>query len=113
MRKAGERELALSFDDGHESVFDVVELRRKCPCAQCVDEMSGRRMLRPESIGEGTRPLRIDPVGQYAITIHWSDGHSTGIYSFDYLRALCPCDACGGPGRDVQAGNPKQATRRS
>jgi DUF971 family protein len=38
--------------------------------------------------------LNAEPVGAYAIRIHWSDGHNTGIYSFDHLRAICPCPEC-------------------
>lgn len=45
----------------------------------------------------GTRPLkpeRVELVGRYALQIFWNDSHSTGIYSFDYLRGLCPCMEC-------------------
>jgi DUF971 family protein len=43
--------------------------------------------------------LRVEPVGNYALSITWADGHSTGIYAFRYLRAICPCVACGGERR--------------
>ncbi|MBI4613974.1 MAG: DUF971 domain-containing protein [Planctomycetes bacterium] len=98
MRKKGDRELAIDWEDGHRSVYDVVELRRKCPCAKCVDEWSGKRLLDPVKIKATVRPVEIEPVGMYAIQIHWSDGHASGIYSFDFLRASCPCRSCGGPG---------------
>ncbi|MFH1681569.1 MAG: DUF971 domain-containing protein, partial [Candidatus Eisenbacteria bacterium] len=63
-------------------------LRRACPCASCVDESSGKRTLDPLSVLDTVRPVRIEPVGRYAIRILWSDHHDTGIYSFEYLRSL-------------------------
>src|SRR5438093_12047382 len=60
----------------------------------CIDEISGNKRLREESISKDVRPLSIDPVGRYAIRFHWSDGHSTGIYTFEHLRELCPCPIC-------------------
>jgi ATP-binding protein involved in chromosome partitioning len=69
-------------------------LRVGCRCAICIDEISGNKRLREESISRDVRPLSIDPVGRYAIRFHWSDGHSTGIYTFEHLRELCPCPIC-------------------
>ena len=71
-------------------------MRFACPCALCVDELSGIRRLREESIGTDVHPLAMDPTGRYAIRFVWSDGHSHGIYTFEYLRALCPCPICMG-----------------
>jgi DUF971 family protein len=59
-----------------------------------VDEMTGERTLRPESVPEGVHPLAIRYVGRYALGFDWSDGHTTGIYPFEYLRDLCPCAEC-------------------
>ncbi|MCZ6464157.1 MAG: DUF971 domain-containing protein [Proteobacteria bacterium] len=84
----GPRELAISWADGRESVYDVRDLRLACACAQCVDEWSGENRLDPESVPPDVHPLRIEPVGRYAIQIEWSDGHSTGIYPFARLREL-------------------------
>ena len=58
--------------------------------------MTGRKTLRDESVPQDVRAARITPVGRYAITILWSDGHDTGIYSFETLRRLCPCGNCTG-----------------
>jgi DUF971 family protein len=88
IRQQGERELAISWADGAQSVFDVRALRLACACAQCVDEWTGEGRLDPASVPEDVRPVRIDPVGRYAIQIHWSDGHDTGIYPFRRLREL-------------------------
>jgi DUF971 family protein len=59
-----------------------------------VDEWTGESLINREAIPEGIHPAEISPVGNYAIQIVWSDGHSTGIYSFDLLRKICPCEKC-------------------
>jgi len=84
----GSRQLAVRWADGAESVLDVRALRLACACAECVDEWSGEPRLDPATIPEQIHPLRIRPVGRYAIQIEWSDGHEAGIYSFERLRAL-------------------------
>lgn len=89
-------EIGVVWDDGHESFYPAHDLRCACPCAGCVDEMTGRKTLRDESVPQDVRAARITPVGRYAITILWSDGHDTGIYSFETLRRLCPCGNCTG-----------------
>jgi ATP-binding protein involved in chromosome partitioning len=85
-----ETEVRILWKDGHESIYTGYALRVGCRCAMCVDEISGNKRLREESISKDVRPLSIDPVGRYAIRFHWSDGHSTGIYTFEHLRELCP-----------------------
>jgi ATP-binding protein involved in chromosome partitioning len=84
----GPRQLAITWADGRESVFDVRALRLACACARCVDEWSGTATLDPASIPADVRPLRIHSVGRYAIQIDWSDGHTSGIYPFRRLREL-------------------------
>ena len=71
-------------------------LRRACRCAGCINEWSGERIQKPEQVSPDVKPLSIDPVGRYAIHIDWSDGHTSGIYSFDHLRDICPCKECKG-----------------
>ena len=88
IRQHGPRHLAISWSDGEESLYDVRELRLACACASCVDEWTGEGRLDPASVPEDVRPLRIQPVGRYAIQIEWSDGHDTGIYPFRRLREL-------------------------
>ena len=80
--------LRIVWEDGAESVLAPRALRIRCPCAACVDEMTGRRTIEPASVPEGVHPLGIDLVGRYAINIRWSDGHDTGFFPFDYLRRL-------------------------
>jgi len=86
--------IRILWKDGHESIYSGQKLRLACQCAVCVDETTGKQKLNPEKIQPNIFPVSTQPVGQYAIRFHWSDGHSTGIYAFDYLRALCPCEKC-------------------
>lgn len=86
--------LRIRWKDGHESEYAPRALRIACPCAGCVDEMTGKRILEPASVPAHIHPLAIEYVGRYALLFRWSDGHSTGIYPFDFLRRLCPCEAC-------------------
>jgi ATP-binding protein involved in chromosome partitioning len=94
MTQPSETEVRILWKGGHESIYTGYALRVGCRCAICVDEISGDKRLREESISRHVRPLSIDPVGRYAIRFHWSDGHSTGIYTFEHLRELCPCPTC-------------------
>lgn len=91
--QAGPDRLRIVWQDGHESLYAVRDLRLACRCAHCVEEMTGRPLLRPEGVPDGVKPVRISAVGRYALSFAWSDGHDTGIYTYEYLRGLCPCDA--------------------
>ncbi len=81
--------LRITWADGHICNYEAADLRRACPCAQCVDEWTGNRTLRPEAISEEIEIADVTIVGRYALNFRWSDGHETGIYSFKYLRDLC------------------------
>jgi DUF971 family protein len=83
-----ERTLAITWTDGRRDKYDVVQLRRRCPCANCIDEWTGEKRLKPEQVAESVRPVKIDSVGAYALQIFFNDGHSTGIYTFQMLREL-------------------------
>lgn len=89
-------ELGVAWEDGHESYFAGHALRCACACASCIDEGSGRKVLVDERVPHDVRPLEVHPVGQYGLGIRWSDGHETGIYTFERLRQLCPCESCRG-----------------
>jgi DUF971 family protein len=83
-----EHSLIVTWNDGRRSTYDLRALRMACPCAACVNEWTGEKMLRPAQVPEGVKPVRLFSVGRYAIGIAWSDGHDTGIYAHDYLRRL-------------------------
>jgi prepilin-type processing-associated H-X9-DG protein len=94
----------VAWADGHSSHFDFPYLREHCPCATCNDEREkkesfGGPVLAPSAVLPMYKPKAraqaATQVGNYAIQINFSDGHSTGIYSYDYLRTLCPCAECG------------------
>ena len=94
IEKVGEHDVRIRWKDGHESVYAARELRLSCPCASCVHEITGKRLLDPASLPKDVHPQGIGLVGRYAISILWSDGHSTGIYAFAFLRERCPCPEC-------------------
>ncbi len=88
IEKSGERDIQILWEDQSSKIYLARELRLLCPCAVCVSETTGERILKPESIPADIRPLSIHPVGHYAMSIQWSDGHNTGIYSFEYLKKI-------------------------
>jgi ATP-binding protein involved in chromosome partitioning len=88
IEQAGPDQLRIRWSDGVESLYAVRQLRLACRCAHCIEEMTGRPLLDPSGVPPDVRPLRIRPVGRYALQFDWSDGHDTGIYSFEYLRQL-------------------------
>jgi len=74
-------------------VVPALRMRDACPCAECVEEGTGRKVLVTASIPADIRALEIHPVGSYAIQVRWSDGHGSGIYSWELLRRVCGLDA--------------------
>ena len=86
--------LRIVWGDGHVSEYRPRALRLICPCAGCVEEMTGRPLLNPAAVPEDVMPEAIHYVGRYALRFRWSDGHETGIYPWDLLRRSCPCEAC-------------------
>jgi len=83
------RELLIEWSSGDRMKIPYFQLRFFCPCASCVDEMSGKRVLKKSSVPTDVRPKKVVPVGNYAIQFHWTDDHQTGIYHFERLYDLC------------------------
>ena len=85
-------ELAIKWSDGVETFVALERMRRACPCAGCKGELDimGNLYKNPEKpLTEASFKLvRINLVGGYAIQPVWADGHSSGIFSFDYLLRL-------------------------
>jgi DUF971 family protein len=83
-----DHELTVKWSDQAETKYIASQLRRACPCAGCVNEWTGEKMLNDTSITNDLSFSNITIVGRYALNFHFSDGHETGIYSFKYLREL-------------------------
>jgi DUF971 family protein len=81
----GGKLITIRWPGGLTTRWPAFRLRSECPCALCVDEMTGRRTLRPEDVDPGVSASSQATVGRYAFRFHWSDGHNTGIYTFDAL----------------------------
>jgi DUF971 family protein len=95
------RELTITWDDGHYSLYTFSLLRAGCPCAECRGGHDKMGDTPPASVfnahlpDDSTTHLKdLIPVGAYGITPVWEDGHDAGIYRWEYLRALCPCEEC-------------------
>jgi DUF971 family protein len=96
--------LEIDWKDGHHSAWTFAWLRDACPCATCdaEREQSGRAPGQPKPkdttllpmYHAPARPESVTPVGNYALTFTWNDGHKSGIYSWDYLRRHCQCEEC-------------------
>lgn len=96
----------IAWADGHTSHYDFPYLRENCPCATCNDEREKKEDFATAIGGSATTPAALPmfkpkaraqsaaPVGNYAIQITFSDGHATGIYSYEHLRTLCRCEEC-------------------
>ncbi len=94
----------IEWKDGHKSAWSFRWLRDACPCATCHEEReaAGRRPgeAKPKALAllqmyeEPPRPVEVTPAGKYALKFKWNDGHEAGIYSWEYLRRVCDCEAC-------------------
>ncbi len=80
--------VSLTWSDGRSTGVTARALRVACPCAGCVDEWSGKRTLDPTTVPADTVITTVSPVGNYALCFTFGDGHATGLYVFDLLRAL-------------------------
>lgn len=89
-----DKSLKMIWKDGHESFYDSFRLRVLCPCAECRGGHGGKvgdntaHILPPITVSSYNR------VGRYALSFDFSDFHRSGIYAFDYLREICPCEKC-------------------
>jgi DUF971 family protein len=102
--------IKIDWKDGHRSEYTVGYLRDECPCAGCTgahgNEPEKTNYAATEKANNSTpaNPFKmftpalkmnsVEQVGHYAVRILWSDGHNTGIYSYDHLRKICPCPEC-------------------
>jgi DUF971 family protein len=80
--------IQVSWPGGLTLVIPAKTLRDGCPCAVCVEEMTGKKLLDPATIPDDIHPLAITPVGNYAIQVQWSDGHGSGLFTWATLKAI-------------------------
>ena len=78
----------IGWNDGKTYIVPFFEVRFHCPCAACVDEKTGIRTLKREQVRPDIHPKGVSLVGRYALQIHWSDLHGSGMLDFDLLRRL-------------------------
>ena len=81
--------LEMQWSDGTIFKLPFKYLRGECPCAGCIDEWTGQRILDLDTIPESIQPEQLTPSGNYAIKFTWSDGHSSGLYTWDHLLDIC------------------------
>jgi len=86
--KRTERILEITWTPGHLTRIPIRELRLSCQCAGCVDEFTRVRTLNPDAVPLDTTIAAMHLVGNYAVKFTFSDGHDTGIYSWDHLLAI-------------------------
>jgi DUF971 family protein len=94
VKRVHAKQTDITWNDGHFSSYPSWYLREKCMCAACVEELTGVPKIHHGNIPSTLERVSVSAVGNYALSFGWSDGHETGIYSFDYLRQLCPCSEC-------------------
>ena len=83
--------ITITWAATHVGRYPARALRLACPCAACVEEMSGVPLLDPATVPADITPRSLALVGAYALCIGWSDGHATGIYTWEHLWRRCPC----------------------
>jgi DUF971 family protein len=94
-----QRILTITWRDGHESRYPYAGLRAVCPCVECrgghanMGAPPDPHIVR-DTLDNDVQLLQIERVGGYALQFVWSDGHSTGIYTWELLRQACPCEQC-------------------
>ena len=81
--------LELQWSESQIGRITFFELRCECPCASCVNEFTGERTLNPDDISPDVKPISMKTAGNYALQVTFSDGHGTGIYTWERLAALC------------------------
>ncbi len=83
------RMLEITWSDGSVFRLPFKLVRVECPCAQCIHEITGERMIQPDSVPEDIHPIELGYSGNYALKVVWSDGHGSGIFTWERLHGLC------------------------
>ncbi|MGD0200710.1 MAG: DUF971 domain-containing protein [Bryobacteraceae bacterium] len=99
--------IRIDWQGGHHSDYELKYLRDHCPCAQCsaahgAPSGASRQASNPFQMYQPALKIEgVEPVGNYAVRLRWNDGHSTGIYSYEHLRRICPCAECAPAGEQA------------
>lgn len=80
--------IRVQWPDGHIALLPNRDVRGACQCAACVEEFSGKQILNPATIPANIEPTGISVLGNYAVSIAWNDGHSSGIFTWDRLKEI-------------------------
>ena len=82
------RQFVIDWPDGRTDRLGFATMRRDCPCAACVSELTGERLLDPASVADDIDASAVELAGNYALRVRWSDGHDTGLFTWTHLRRL-------------------------
>lgn len=82
--------ITLDWADGHQTTYTAAQLRRLCPCANCIHELTGQPLLDPASVPDDLLQQDVTIVGNYALAVQFADGHNTGIFPWPFLRERDP-----------------------
>lgn len=92
------QKLEIKWSDGHRSIYTLFGLRKNCPCVECRGGHHNMNSFNRSLFFVDPRQYfeieDIKQVGNHAVRLHWSDGHSNGMYQWETLRELCPCEEC-------------------
>jgi len=83
------RTFEITWSDGSSYQLPFKLVRAECPCAQCIHEITGERIIKPEWIPDDIHPTDLGYSGNYALRVVWSDGHASGIFTWERLHGLC------------------------
>ncbi|UCD65173.1 MAG: P-loop NTPase [Candidatus Zixiibacteriota bacterium] len=94
VKMSKEGNLLVVWPDEHESLYTPHHLRLSCVCASCIDEDTGKQLLDTGKVPLDIKITGVSPVGRYGLSVSFSDGHNTGIYTFNRLKQICECEKC-------------------
>ncbi|VAX34931.1 [4Fe-4S] cluster assembly scaffold protein Mrp (=ApbC) [hydrothermal vent metagenome] len=80
------KKITLTWSDGSTICVSNRDLRLSCKCALCIDELTGAKLLKEDTIKDDIAAKSVTPLGNYAVSIQWNDGHSSGIYPYSQLQ---------------------------
>jgi DUF971 family protein len=86
--RSAEGVLEIVWSDDQVARLPFRLLRQNCPCAACVNEFTGERILNPDAVPLDVHPRQVELAGNYGLKIAWSDGHATGIFTWEHLERV-------------------------